>query len=479
MEFLQKYIVSFTPVETFFLLYFIVVYGLYFAQAISSTFQMFRFKKHRESTNLSKLLKSEYLPRISLIAPAYNESAVVIDSVQSLLNLHYFNYELIVVNDGSKDNTLDLLIGAFDLQASELPSYSEIKSEPVRNVYTSTNPKYKNLKVVDKVNGRKADAINAGINYGNGEYFGIIDLDCLLEPDTLLCLVEPVLKEKKKKVVAVGGVIGATNEAIVRNGTLIKEKSPDSFISRIQIIEYFRSFLMSRPAWSRHNALLLISGALGLFEREVLIGVNGYTHDSIGEDMDLVIKIHKYCLDNDIDYKVDFIPFPLCWTELPFNYEILGRQRNRWMRGTIQCMIKYRGMFFNPKYGKIGFISFPYWFMAEMCAPVIEALGAFLILCLVLLGILNWPFTLALFGLVFCLSILLSTMAIFTFYLCFNKYSTIKDFVLFLKAAVQEPFIYHPRVLKWSLKGYYDYFVNKSNIWGEMTRQGFGGNKAS
>jgi len=335
MEFFREYIAASQPIETFFFLYFIVVYGFYYAQVFLSTHLMFRFKKHKESSDVYKLLKSEYLPKISLIAPAYNESAVIIESVQSLLNLHYYNYELIVVNDGSKDNTMDILFENFELEKTNLTTYSNIKSQPVRAVYKSCNPKYKNLVVVDKENGRKADAINAGVNYGSGDYFAIIDLDCILEADTLLYLIEPVMKEKDHKVVAVGGVIGATNEAVIKSGKLVKEKSPDSFIARIQVIEYFRSFLMSRPAWSKYNALLLISGALGLFEREVLIGVNGYTHPSIGEDMDLVMKIHEYCSEKKMKYKIDFIPYPFCWTELPFNYEILGRQRNRWMRGTI------------------------------------------------------------------------------------------------------------------------------------------------
>ena len=459
--------------EKGFFLFFLIVYGSYYTVALSSFFIIRKYIKSQEHFDHQEMLQSPYLPKIALIGPAYNEELLVLESVRSLLSVQYFNMELVVVNDGSKDNTLQLLIDEFDLQVCKIEPHSNIETKAVLNTYRSKNPAYRKLIVIDKENGRKADAINVGINHSLADYYAVIDLDCILEPDTLLKLVEPILKEREKKVVAVGGVIGATNEAVIKSGKFIKANSPKNFLPRIQIIEYFRSFILSRPTWSKMNGLLLISGALGLFEREVLIGVDGFTHDSIGEDMNLVMKIHEYCLKKKMDYKVEFIPAPLCWTEVPDNLEMLGSQRNRWMRGTIESMINFKNMALNPKYGVVGMISYPYWFLAEMMAPLLEFIGFFAIVFFILSGLLNIKFAIALFVLVYLMSVLLSCFSVFVFHLYFNKYNSFKDFFLFIKAAWLEPFIYHPRVLKWSLKGYYDFFVTKKVGWGEMKRTGF------
>ena len=461
-------------VEKLFLAYFLILYGSYFAQAIYSYYLISIYQKKRQNFDVNSFLRDENLPTIALIAPAYNESAVILDSVRSLLSLHYFNYELVVVNDGSKDDTLEKIINGFDLVTSDVTVYGDIPTKPVRAIYKSSNNAYARLTVIDKENGRKADAINVGINHSDADYFGVIDLDCILEPDTLMCLIEPVLKSKDKEVVAVGGVIGATNDSIVHSGKIQDIVSPDTFIPRIQVVEYFRSFILSRPSWSRFNGLLLISGALGLFERKVLRAVNGFSHDSIGEDMDLVMKIHEYCLEREINYDIEFIPAPLCWTEVPGTEEILGRQRNRWMRGTIECMLKFRGMAFNRKYGVIGLLSYPYWFMAEFMAPLLEVVGIIITIYFIISGLLNSTFAVLLFALVYFMSICLSTFAVMVYYLTFNKYNKTIDLIKFVKAILMEPFVYHPRILYWSLSGFYDFFIKSEKGWGEMTRKGFG-----
>ncbi len=461
-------------VEKAFLIYFLIIYGSYYGQALVSYYLISNYQKRRENFDINEFLGDNQLPSISLIAPAYNESAVILDSVRSLLGLHYFNYELVVVNDGSKDDTLQKLIEGFELEPAEVKVYSEIPTKPLKTIYKSKNNSFARLTVIDKVNGRKADAINVGINHSDADYFGVIDLDCILEPDTLMCLMEPVLKSKEKEVVAVGGVIGATNDSVIHHGKMQDPKSPDTFLPRIQVIEYFRSFILSRPTWSKMNGLLLISGALGLFERNVLRAVDGFSHDSIGEDMDLVMKIHQYCLEKKMNYSVEFIPFPLCWTEVPPTLEILGRQRNRWMRGTLECMAKFKKMALNPKYGVIGMLSYPYWFLAEMLAPILEFVGIFITIYFIFTGTLNVHFAIIIFALVYFMSILLSTFAVVVYYLLFNKYNKTIDLMKFVKSILLEPFIYHPRVLYWSLSGYYDYFMQIEKGWGEMTRSGFG-----
>lgn len=465
-------------IEKGFFIFFIIVYGSYYSISLCSFFIIRNYVKRQKYFDHEEMHKSRYLPKIALIGPAYNEGPVVLESVRSLLSVQYFNMELVVVNDGSKDDTLQKLIDEFELEPADIKPYSNIETMPVVNTYKSKNPAFSKLLVVDKVNGRKADAINVGINHSLADYYAVIDLDCILEPDTLLRLVEPVLKERDKKVVAVGGVIGAANDALIRSGKFVKAKSPKDFLPRIQIIEYFRSFILSRPAWSQMNGLLLISGALGLFEREVLIGVNGFTHNSIGEDMNLVMKIHEFCLDRKMDYCIDFIPTPLCWTEVPDNLPMLGNQRNRWMRGTIECMLTFKNMALRPKYGIIGMISYPYWFFAEMMAPLLEFIGFFAVIFFIYTDLLNVRFAIALAILVYIMSVLLSCFSVVVYHLYFNKYNSFKDFWLFIKAAWLEPFIYHPRVLKWSLKGFYDFFIKKSVGWGEMKRTGFNTSKS-
>lgn len=459
--------------QSTFLYFALIVIGSYIIQGLVSSAIISAYKKDKVFSDESSLLTSKYLPSIALIAPAYNESAVIVDSVRSLLGNQYFNLEIIVVNDGSTDDTLEKLISSFQLVEHESRPYFDIATKRVKSTYKSANKAFKNLTVIDKENGRKADAINVGINHSWADYYAIIDLDCILEPNALLMLIEPVLKAKEKKVVAVGGVIGATNDSLVKHGKFISAKAPKSFLPRIQIIEYIRAFLFGRPAWNSINGLLIISGALGLFERKVLHAVGGYSHDAIGEDMDLIMKIHKYCLENKIDYQIGYVPYPLCWTEVPETNRILGSQRNRWMRGTIECMWKFRKMLFNPKYGIVGMVSYPYWLVAEMLAPIIEMLGLLIIIVFIYLGVINWVYALLLLILVYLISIAISFYAISLFYLNFKKYRTKEDLLALYKTAALEPLIYHPRVLGWSIRGYWDYFNNKNLGWGEMVRVGF------
>jgi len=459
--------------ETFIFIYGVIVISSYLLQGLASYLSIKKYLGNKEFSDQNNLLDSQILPKIALIAPAYNESLVITESVRSLLTVHYFDLEIVIVNDGSTDDTLQKLIKDFDLTVHEQRAYHSLKTEKVNNTYRSTKKAFKNLVVIDKVNGRKADAINVGINYSYADYYAVIDLDCILEPHALLEMIEPVLRSESKKVVAVGGVIGATNDSIVRHGRFKKAHVPNNILPRIQVLEYIRAFILGRPAWSSINGLLIISGALGIFERETLIAVEGYSHEAVGEDMDLVMKMHKYCLENKIDYKIGYVPFPLCWTEVPESKEILGSQRNRWMRGTLQCMLKFKKMCLNPKYGIVGMISYPYWVVTEMLAPIIELIGLALIIYLVAIGHLNILFAIMLFIVVYLITLTHSFTALLVYYLSFRKYTDQKDLLSFFKTAILEPIAYHPRVLSWSLRGYYDYFIKKNLSWGNMVRVGF------
>jgi len=445
----------------------------YLLQACSASIVINKYISRKKILEETQLSQSHYLPSVALIAPAYNESVVVTESVRSLLTVHYYNLEIIVVNDGSSDDTLEKLINQFQLKKIERTAHHYIPTKFVRGVYKSNQPAYKNLTVIDKVNGRKADAINVGINYGLADYYAVIDLDCLLEPEAISMLIEPVIRSKEKKVVAVGGVIGAANDSEVTKGKFLNAIAPKNFYARMQIVEYIRAFIFGRTSWNSFNGMMLISGALGLFERETLIAVDGFSPEAVGEDMDLVMKMHQYCRENKVPYKIDFVPYPLCWTEVPEDPFILASQRNRWMRGTIQCMLKFRKMLLNPRYGVIGMISYPYWFIAEMLAPILELLGLILIIVLAICGLVNWVFAAVLFSLAYLVALLNSMSALLVYYLSFRRYDSTKDLYNLFKTAAIEPFIYHPKTIAWGLKGYWDYFVRKKRGWGIMRRVGF------
>lgn len=460
-------------IEVTFLAYVLFVTMSYILQACSASVVINKYVSRKKLLEETGLAQSHYLPSVALIAPAFNESVVVTESVRSLLTVHYYNLEILVVNDGSTDDTLDKLIKEFHLEKTDKKAYHTISTQPVRGVYKSNKLAYKNLTVIDKVNGRKADAINVGINYGYADYYAVIDLDCLLEPNAISMLIEPTILTTDKKVVAVGGVIGAANDSEITKGKFLTAIAPKNFYAKMQIVEYIRAFIFGRTAWNSFNGMMLISGALGLFERETLIAVDGFSPEAVGEDMDLVMKMHMYCKEQRIPYKIDFVPYPLCWTEVPEDQFILSSQRNRWMRGTIQCMIKYRKMLFNPRYGVIGMISYPYWFIAEMLAPILELLGFLFIVTLAIYGLINWVFALSLVVLAYLLSLLNSMSALLVYYINFRRYASANDLFSLFKTAALEPFLYHPKSIAWGIRGYWDYFVRKKRGWGVMRRAGF------
>jgi len=431
------------------------------------------YKKQQEVTDYEELLTSPLLPSVAIIAPAYNEAMTIVDNIRSLLSLHYSNLRVIVVNDGSKDDTVQKAIDAYDLYKIDYFYNERIPTKKVRGIYKSANPAFSKLIFVDKENGRKADAINAGMNVADTEYFACIDVDCIIEPDAFLKMVGPIMQAGDKKMVAVGGIVWLVNDALIKKGTLIQVKAPESFIARVQVIEYFRAFLLGRTAWSAINGLLLISGAFGLFHRNTAIAAGGYKHDTVGEDMELVMRMHVYMRDRKEKYQVGYIPEPLCWTEAPDNYKILGSQRHRWTRGTVECLTIYRKMFFNPKYGVLGMLSYPYWLFAEWAAPFIEAGGILFFILVALLGLVNWPFFFALLLLVYAFSTFFSIFAIYTQETSYYKYREVKDVLMLTLTALAEPIVYHPRVTYWALKGNWDLWRKKDIGWGNMTRTGF------
>jgi cellulose synthase/poly-beta-1,6-N-acetylglucosamine synthase-like glycosyltransferase len=419
------------------------------------------------------LASSDHLPGISVIAPAYNEAANIIENVRSMLSIHYNNLELIIINDGSKDDSLQKLITAYDLYKTDIFIAGQIPTKKIRGIYKSKNLVYKKLVIVDKENGGKADALNVGVNLSKHEYIVCVDVDCVLEQDALLKMIKPFLEESKVRVIASGGVIRIANSCKIENGKLIEVNLPKKFLPRVQTLEYIRAFLLGRMAWSRLNGLLLISGAFGAFDKEIVIKCGGYNVKTVGEDMELIVRMRRYMEEHKLPYKVTFIPDPLCWTEAPSTYTILGRQRNRWTRGTIETLRMHKIMFFNPRYGMLGMISYPYWFFFEFMAPVIEFGGLALFIIFAVVGLVQWSSFFILLGCILFFGFLYSTFAILMEVLTYNQYKAKGDITKLIITAFLEPFIFHPFVVWSAIKGNIDY-LRKKNSWGEMTRTGLG-----
>lgn len=431
-----------------------------------------RYKKENTFTDYSIIAANPNAPVFSVIAPAYNEGMTIVENVRSLLSLYYHNLEIIIVNDGSKDDSIQKLIEAYELESVAYFIQGKIETNAVRGVYKSKNPAFKKLIVVDKENGGKADALNVGVNISSGEYLVCIDVDCILEQDSILKLAKPMLEQTDKKFIACGGVIRLANNCVIENGKVVSVNMPKSLLGRTQALEYIRAFVLGRMAWSRASGLILISGAFGVFDRKIVLACGGYDKNTVGEDMELVVRMRKYMEEKNEPYEVLTIPDPLCWTEVPESKDILRKQRNRWMRGTMETLWKHRKMMFNPKYKKLGMISLPYWFFFEFLGPLIEFSGYIIFIIFLLLGIINWPFFIVLFALVISMGFLYSIYAILVDLVSHQVYTKRKDFLRLIFTAFSEPFYFHPIVVKAGVNGFIDYF-KKSHGWGEMTRQGF------
>ena len=285
-------------------------------------------------------------------------------------------------------------------------------------------------------------------------------------------MIKPFLEVTDVKVIASGGVIRIANACTIKEGKLLDVNLPNKWIEIAQILEYLRSFLLGRMAWSRLNGLLVISGAFGMFEKKSAIEVGGYDTNTVGEDMEIIVRMRRYMEEKKVKYKVAYIPDPLCWTEAPDNYKILISQRNRWTRGTIETLKKHWKIGFNPKYNLLGMLSFPYWFFYERLAPIIEVIGMIYFVILIALNNVKWDYAFAFFLLAYLFSVVFTIIAIFSEELTFHQYKKKGTGFKLILVTLLEPFILHPFILYAAIKGNYDYYFNKKKKWGEMVRKG-------
>ena len=412
---------------------------------------------------------SEQAPSISVLAPAFNEELNIVESTRSLMALQYPDFEVVVMNDGSKDGTLQRLIEEFGLSPVQRFVDATVKHAPIRGFYAS--PDYPRLLVVDKENGGKSDALNAGINCCRTSLFCAIDADSILEPDALLRVVRPFIDDPHLTIAA-GGTIRIANGCKVDSGRISEIHLPRNFLALVQIVEYLRAFLSARLGLGQMQALTVISGAFGLFRRDHVVEVGGYSHGTVGEDMELVIKLHRLMRDRKQKYRIDFIAEPVCWTECPDSLQILARQRARWQRGSLECFAKHKDMLFNPKYGRIGFVGFGQILLVDVLGPLIEVIGYILVPLLWALGLLALPWLLAFLAVTFTLGIFLSMATLVLEEIQLRRFPKIRELLLLASVAVLENFGYRQLSNFWRLQGWWQ-FVRKQQSWGTMTRNGF------
>jgi len=456
-----------------FLVFSAVLFVLYLIMAYLATRNSIHYKHKNSFGDISKTLGSPLAPGITIIAPAYNEGLTIVENVRSLLSLQYVNYEVMVVNDGSKDDTLQKLIEAYDLEKIETQIDPDIKSKPIRGIYKSTQRSFSKLTVVDKGNGGKSDALNAGIFLSENKYVGCIDVDCLIVPEALLHVVKSFYQHSEKRVIAVGGVIRVANSCKISGGTLEEIRLPKNWLAKFQLLEYTRSFLLGRMAWARIDSLLIISGAFGFFDREIALAVGGYDTNTVGEDMEIIFRMRRYMHDAGEPYHVAYIPDPLCWTEVPESLKIFMNQRDRWSRGNLETLQTHKDMFFNPKYGRLGMLSYPYWFFYEWLAPILEFIGIIAVFIFIYLGIINWEFFIAITLAIYAFSIMFSFYAILWEVYSYNQYSRTRDILKLMLAAILEPLIFHPIVVWSSVRGNYKKLFKIRSGWGSQVRKGF------
>ncbi len=449
--------------------YYLISNLVYLGLLITSIVSSAQHQRRLASIRLEGLKTSPFVPSISLLVPAHNEEACIADSVRSLLALDYPEFEVIVVNDGSRDRTLEVLQSEFQLRETDILYVPEAPCRPVRGVYMSaTEPR---LLVVDKESGgSKADATNAALNAASSQYVCVLDADAILEPDALIRIMAPMFGGQR--VVAAGGIVRAINGCRVTDGRMAEARLPRGRLETMQVVEYLRAFLIGREGWAYFNLLLIISGAFGVFERNLLRRIGGYRPKAIGEDIDLVVRLHRHLREQEEDYRISFVPDPVCWTEVPPDLRSLASQRARWQKGIMDVLWKNRDMVFNPRYGRIGMIALPYHWVWEMLAPVIELVGYSTIIAAALLGVLNRDFFVLflLFGYAF--ATLISIGGVLQEEITYRRYQNWRDVARLVGYCFLEHFPYRQMHLWWRLKGMWQYLRGDFH-WQPLRRAGF------
>ena len=442
---------------------------IYLVLLITAIFRNTWHRHRLASLRLERLKLSPFTPPITLIVPAHNEEMFIIDSVRALLALDYPSLEVVVVNDGSRDHTLVELKRSFQLRSARLLYIPEIPSAPVHEIYKSAiEPR---LLVIDKDSaGSKADAINAGINAATSPYVCVVDADSILEKDSLLRIMAGVFSDPQR-IVAAGGIVRTLNGCQVSAGELRQVKLPRGGLEVMQVIEYLRAFLIGREAWAYFDALPIISGAFGIFRTDLVRQIKGYRAHAVGEDFDLVVRLHRHLQEQGKDYHIVFVPDPTCWTEVPADLRSLARQRARWHKGLIDTLWPNRDMLFRRRYGRIGCLILPYMWAFEFFAPIIELIGYSTIILAFALGLLGRQFFLLFLIFGYAFATLISIGSVLLEEMTYRRYSQWREVARLLLYCLFEHFPYRQMTLIWRLQGIWQY-LRGDLTWREMKRTG-------
>jgi len=450
------------------LVYFVLLNGVYLATSIFAFGALKRYSLRLRSLDLTDLITSAGAPPISLIAPAYNEEVTCVESVRSLLTIEYPDYEILVVNDGSTDRTVERLTEAFEFEpATRIPTAALATAGVNRVLRSRTHP---SLWLIDKENGGKADALNAGLNYCYTPFFCAMDADSILEPQALIRIVRPFLEDAS--TVAAGGILRIANGCTVERGRIVEVALPNNLLAQFQVLEYLRVFLAGRMGWAALDATLIISGAFGMFRRSSVVDVGGYATDTVGEDMELIVRLHRHGYENGTPHRIHFVPDPVAWTECPESLGVLARQRDRWQRGLFQSLTRHKRMLLNPKYGRVGLLAFPYFFFLEMLGPVIELGGYLSFTATIIAGRADWVVVAAFLAVAIIFGGVLSLSAVALEELSFRRYPRLADLLKLFVLAGLENFGFRQMNAWWRVKGTVS-AVRGIQGWGKMTRKGF------
>ena len=451
----------------FFLSYFIALNGVYLMLNALSVLALYRNSQRRDIGDLPQV-QTMLDPPISLLIPAYNEAATIAATVRSALQLTYSQMEIIVINDGSRDETLEVLQREFSLLPFPEAYRIQLKTQAVRGIYRSTT--HSQLRVIDKDNGGKADSLNAGINAARYPLFCGVDADSVLQRNCLELVAKPF--SHHPHMIASGGTVRAANGCEVREGHLTRIDLPRHPLAIIQVIEYLRAFLFGRLGWSSLNAMLIISGAFGLFKKDAVIEAGGYRTNTIGEDMELVVRLHHTFRAKGKPYRIEFVPDPVCWTEVPEDLRTLRNQRIRWQRGLSESLSSHWGLMFSRRGGWPGWFAFPFMVLFEWLGPIIEVCGYLWFVYAVVLGFISWPAFFVFLFVAIGMGILLSVSGLMLEEVGFHTYPKPRHLAVLTLFVLVENFGYRQLNSWWRLKGLFQWAMQKESQWGAMKRKG-------
>jgi len=454
--------------------YFMLINTSYVVLIVIAAVEFVQYRRRLPFAGTDDMFRSPLTPPISVILPAYNEGTGIVAAVQAITALRYPRFEIIVVDDGSTDDTFDRLREHFDLVEVPRVVPREVSYfGEVRSVYVARSSPDAFV-VVRKANGGKSDALNVGINLARHPLVCMLDADSVLDPEALLSVTKP-FADDPLRMAACGGVIRIANGCRVVGGRVVEVRMPRTWLARIQVVEYLRAFLMGRTGWSRLGGLVVISGAFGLFRRDLVVKIGGMAHDCIGEDAELVVRLHRHLRGTGADYRMVFVAEPVLWSEAPMTLRILGRQRRRWHRGLAEILYKHRTMIGNPRYGRIGVVALTYYALFELMAPVVELVALALIPAGVAVNVVDldfaWRFLLVAYG----YAMLISLLALLLEEISFHRYPRWRDLGAGFAAAVVENLGYRQLLAFWQLRGAWSAVRRTDAVWGQMTRQGFDG----